>query len=171
MLRLIQAAVVLVVVLLCICASWHTVCAQHKIGSHIGVVMPVYDSGTASLPFGQVLGFPLGISIKPNSLFTYDLEIIPFASYPRIGQVSVPSFNFWIHPGIIYNAGAVNLGLRGAWEAVGVVGFTPLVNKGFTINTTTSLFAELMLPVRFGVDSRGRPTSVVGAALHVGIGF
>jgi hypothetical protein len=151
-------------------------CAQNTLGGHIGFVKPIVEfagGATNTLIDKAVIGFPMGVTIKPGGDFSYDLEIVPFAAYTSINRVgTVATYNLLIHPGVVYNAGFATLGLRGAWESSGVVGFTPLINKGlFALGDKATVFGELWLPVRFAANTDGSARTIVGIALHFGVGF
>jgi len=154
---------------------------QNTVGAHVGVLTPLAtfsQFGTSTIGADFVIGFPLGISIKPGGDYWYDLEIVPFVDYPRIpGRTqSTIATTLLVHPGLFHNAGAVALGLRGAVElgpGIGTssVGFTPLVNKSFPLTGTSTVFVELMLPVRFVKTPLGEDRTLIAIALHVGVGL
>jgi len=152
-----------------------------QVGAHVGVLAPLVtfsQFGTSTIGDDFVIGFPMGISIKPGGDFWYDLEIVPFVDYPRIpGRTqSTIATSLLLHPGLLYNAGAVALGLRGAIELGPVigsssVGFTPLVNKSFPLTSKSTVFVELMVPVRFVKTPLGEDRTLTAIALHVGVGL
>jgi hypothetical protein len=151
--------------------SFSATFAQNTLGGHFGVVSPiaVFSGGSTTLIGSTPLGFPTGISIKPGGDFIFDLELVPFVEFVRAGNVSRVNTDLLFHPGIVYTGagGGVGIGLRGAVELSGAVGFTALVNKGlFALGDNSKVFAELVLPVRFNGAN-----SLVAVALHIGVGF
>lgn len=146
---------------------------QNSVGGHIGFVQPIitFQDGDTTDGFDPyTIGFPVGITVRKSETFAYDLEIVPFitsgenAEGDSVGVVN----NLLIHPGLLWGIGdKLTFGNRLAFETgSGRYGISPLLNKGFLIGNT-KVFAELVLPVRFGNDQDVSLT----AALHFGVGF
>lgn len=51
------------------------------------------------------------------------------------------------------------------------MGFTPLVNRSFALNGNTSVFGELVVPIRFQIDPAGSHFTSMDLGVHAGIGF
>jgi hypothetical protein len=143
------------------------------VGGHIGVVSPlvVVSGSNASYIGSTPLGFPTGITVKPGGNFVFDFEFVPFVQVFPAGRGTqrVILADFLFHPGIIYTGagGGLGIGVRGAIEFSGSVGFTGIVNKSlFPVGDKGNVFAELVLPVRFTGER-----TILAVALHIGIGF
>ncbi|MDW3194547.1 MAG: hypothetical protein R8G66_19370 [Cytophagales bacterium] len=143
-----------------------------SIGGHVGIVHPLFtlsEGETSTIADQYTVGFPIGLTIKRKSNPSVDFEFVPFMTNGSID-------NLLIHPGVLFGLGAgFTFGTRLAYETgPETYGFTPLLNKGFTIGNNKSIFMELVLPVRFGsrsvLDSSDN-FSAYTIAFHVGIGF
>jgi hypothetical protein len=149
------------------------VAAQNDIGGHIGVVVPIVqvaDGETTDITDNFVIGYPMGITVKTQGP-AFDLEIVPFIDDDRVTNVL-------IHPGLLFGLqGGFTFGLRAAFETGGAYGFTPLLNKGFPIGRNTSMFMEIVLPIRFikeeseFIFEESDLQLAFAGAIHVGIGF
>ena len=137
------------------------------LGAHFGFVIPLVTVGdgepqTEGDDFG--IGFPMGITVKKEGPFAFDLEFVP-----SIQDRNEVSGNVTIHPGVLYDLGdGWTAGLRMAFVVPNNDwGFTPLINKKLCDLTEHShLFAEMPLPIRINQDS-----TTFGVAMHFGIGF
>lgn len=146
---------------------------QNTIGGHFGFVQPIItiQDGETSDGFDPyTIGFPIGVTIRKNEKFAFDIELVPFISSNKNTEgdnVSSVS-ELIIHPGLLWGIGnKLTFGNRIAYETKsGRYGITPLLNKGFLLGKT-NVFAEFVLPVRVGNDQELSLT----AALHFGIGF
>ncbi len=163
-----------ITLLLCITGlGINNVKSQNTLGGHIGFVQPIitFQSGETANGFSpHTIGFPMGITIRKNEKFAFDLEFVPFISSVKDGDGNSNSVvnELIIHPGLLWGIGdKLTFGNRLAYETQsGRYGITPLLNKGFTLGKT-NVFAEFVLPIRVG---NGQDISVT-AALHFGIGF
>ncbi|OEK08157.1 hypothetical protein A8C32_01465 [Flavivirga aquatica] len=143
--------------------------AQNSIGGHFGFVQPIItiQDGETSDGFDPyTIGFPIGITVRKNEKFAFDLEFVPFIGSNRDNYSSVNELI--IHPGLLWGIGnKLTFGNRIAFETKsGRYGITPLLNKGFLIGKT-NVFAEFVLPLRVGNNQEVSITT----ALHFGIGF
>lgn len=141
--------------------------AQNQLGGHFGVVQPLatFQDGDNPNHFDPyTIGFPMGITVRKNEKFAYDLEIVSFISFGD----NADAVNLLVHPGLLWGLGnSFTFGTRLGYEiGGGRYGFTPLLNKGFMLGEQP-VFAEFVLPVRTG---SGGGLSVT-AALHLGVGF
>lgn len=144
--------------------------AQDRVGGHFGAVIPLVtraDGTTTTVSDDFVIGFPTGITIRTSPRWAFDLELVPsIQNEPRHVDLTV-------HPGVIASiGGGFGAGLRMAFEVKRPSwGFTPLLNRGFPLGAGTSLFGELVVPVRFQIDPAGEGFTSVGLGIHAGIGF
>lgn len=159
--------------LLFITVSCNTSIAQNSIGGHFGFVQPIitFQDGDTTNGFDPyAIGFPIGVTVRKSEKFAYDVEIVPFISSSEnaAGENVSAVNNLLIHPGLLWGIGnKLTFGNRLAFETgSGRYGITPLLNRGFSIGKT-NVFAELVLPIRFGNDQEVSLTT----ALHFGIGF
>jgi hypothetical protein len=144
--------------------------AQDRIGGHFGVVIPLVtraNDSTTTVSDDFLIGFPTGITVGAGARVAFDLELVP------IIQNEPLHVDLTVHPGLIVGvADRMNAGLRMAFD-VGRPswGFTPLVNRGFPLNGNTSVFGELVVPIRFQIDPSGSHFTSVGLGIHTGISF
>lgn len=144
--------------------------AEDRVGGHFGVVFPLVtrvngENTTISDEFN--VGFPTGITIKPGGRVAFDLEVVPLIhSKTKVVDLT-------IHPGILYSlSGPWTAGLRAAFDVNSrSYGFTPLLNLGFPQSNGTTLFAELVLPVRFQQNDNNEGQTAVTVGLHFGWAF
>ncbi|KAA1246700.1 hypothetical protein [Aquimarina sp. RZ0] len=147
--------------------------AQNTIGGHFGIVQPIItfqDGGTFNGFDPYAIGFPIGVTVRKNEKFAFDVELVPFISSIKNSEgdnISAVS-ELLIHPGLLWGIGnKLTFGNRIAYETNSRrYGITPLLNRGFLLGKT-NVFAELVLPIRVGNDQDISFT----AALHFGIGF
>ncbi|MDH3649670.1 MAG: hypothetical protein OEQ53_08300 [Saprospiraceae bacterium] len=144
----------------------------NKIGGHFGVVQPLVNlqkgiiSSNFSTDSDYVIGFPMGVTVRKNSNFAFDLEIVPSITFIR-GEVNQENVNLLIHPGLLWGVGKnLTFGTRLAFELGddGRYGITPLLNLG---NIFPGGFAELVLPIR----AASKEPVVIGLGIHLGVGF
>lgn len=141
--------------------------AQNQLGGHFGIVQPLvtFQDGDNPNHFDPyTVGFPMGITVRKNEKFAYDLEFVALITFVEDND----AVNLLVHPGLLWGLGnSFTFGTRLAYEiGGGRYGFTPLLNRGFSLGKTP-VFAEFVLPVRTG---SGGGLSVT-AALHLGVGF
>jgi len=150
--------------LVLIAFSFTTLKAQNKVGSHFGVVhglVTFSGEGTGSIADGYSVGFPIGISIQHSDKCIFDLELVPLIDHNE--KVSLV-----IHPGVLLPLKCgLTTGLRLAFEPglSSNYGFTPLLNKGFKLECGSTIFIELVAPVRFAKE----PNITLG--IHLGVAF
>ncbi len=147
--------------------------AQSKVGGHFGFVQPIItiQDGETSDGFDPyTIGFPIGVTIRKNEKFAFDIELVPFISAIENTEGNTVSAvnELLIHPGLLWGMGnKLTFGNRLAYETKsGRYGFTPLLNRGFLLGKTNA-FIELVAPVRVGNDQEISFT----LALHIGVGF
>ncbi len=147
--------------------------AQNTVGGHFGAVQPIitFQDGESFDGFDpHSIGFPIGLTVRKNDKFAFDAEFVPFISTRKdASDESVSGVSeFIVHPGLLWGIGdKLTFGNRLAYELFsGRFGITPLINKGFTIGDT-NVFAEFVLPIRFGADQKMALT----AGIHLGVGF
>ena len=145
--------------------------AQNRVGGHFGAVFPlVSHAGGETTTIGDdfTVGFPMGITVKLDDRWAFDLELVPVIQ-------NDPLFvSLTVHPGIIRGLSkGYAAGVRLAFDANAASwGFTPLVNKSFPIGGhASSWFVEGVMPVRFQEDPDGGVQTSIGVAVHAGIGF
>jgi len=142
--------------------------AQNQIGGHFGVVQPIvtFQDGDTNDHFDpHTIGFPMGITVRKNEKFAFDLEFVPLITSSPTND----AINLLIHPGLLWGIGdKLTFGARAAYElgGAGRYGFAPLLNKGFLVGELP-VFAEFVLPVRMGSDAGLSVTT----AIHFGVGF
>ncbi len=140
--------------------------AQNQLGGHFGIVQPLvsFQENAPNHFDPYTIGFPMGITVRKNEKFAYDLEFVGFISFAENND----AVNLLVHPGLLWGLGnSFTFGTRLAYEiGGGRYGFSPLLNKGFAIGDQP-VFIEFVLPVRTG---SGGGLSVT-AALHLGVGF
>lgn len=166
--RCVLVRVAMVVIVLTI-PRWGA--AQNRVGGHFGAVFPlVSHAGGETTTIGDdfTVGFPMGITVKLDDRWAFDLELVPVIQ-------NDPLFvSLTVHPGIIRGLSkGYAAGVRLAFDANAASwGFTPLVNKSFPIEGhASSWFVEGVMPVRFQEDPDGGVQTSIGFAVHVGIGF
>lgn len=116
------------------------------------------------------MGFPIGIGKKISNTVTFDLEFVPFIS-PFFNTGKPYDSHLLFHPGVIFSLGHNwSFGTRLAFETgKNQFGFTPLINKSFPINSSTSAFLEVVTPIRYGPAKHSSFYGLLG--LHFGVGF
>lgn len=147
---------------------------QSKVGGHVGVVSPVIQFAAdevTTFADGLGLGFPMGLTLGVKPGVDFDLEVVPFIQNNEVSNVL-------LHPGVLMAiTNGYTFGLRAAFETGGAYGVTALLNKGKRISSDVTLFAELVVPMRFFREEAtfaGEETDVrkaIAGAIHVGIAF
>jgi hypothetical protein len=160
--------------LACLAVPVSRAAAQGRIGGHVGFVLPLVTHAggqTTNLGDNFTVGFPMGITVKGGGRLSFDMELVPSVqNSPR--QVSLT-----VHPGLVAGVGhGFAVGMRAAFDVnSSQVGFTPLVNKSWPIESKSNFFkayfVEADLPVRFNRPPGGPNTNPVTFALHFGVGF
>jgi hypothetical protein len=145
--------------------------AQDRLGGHFGAVFPLVTraSGeTTTIGDDFKVGFPMGITVKMNDLWAFDLELVPVIQ-------NDPLFvSLTVHPGIIRSLpNRMGAGVRMAFDVNEPSwGFTPLLNRSFPVHGHTyAYFLEGVVPIRFQQDPAGGNRTSVGLAVHAGVGF
>jgi hypothetical protein len=144
--------------------------AEDKVGAHFGVVFPLVtrvDGENTTISDEFNVGFPTGITIKPGGRVAFDLELVPLIhSHGK-------NVDLTVHPGVLYSLGGPwTAGLRAAFDVnARSYGFTPLLNLGFPQANGTTLFAELVLPVRFQQNAQDKGQTAVTVGVHFGWAF
>lgn len=145
--------------------------AQDRLGGHFGAVFPLVTraSGqTTTIGDDFKVGFPMGVTVKMNAEWAFDLELVPvIQNDPLLVSLTV-------HPGIIHSLpNAFAAGVRMAFDVNEPSwGFTPLLNRAFPVpGHTYSYFLEGVVPIRVQRDPSGGNRTSVGFAVHVGLGF
>lgn len=144
--------------------------AENKLGGHFGFVIPLVSrtgDNTTTVADDFVIGFPMGITVKKNEKVAFDLELVP------VIQNDPLKVNLTLHPGVIWSLpNRMGAGVRMAFDVKDSSwGFTPLINRSFPINGSSAFFTELVLPIRFQDDARGKHQNSVGFGIHLGVGF
>jgi hypothetical protein len=136
-----------------------------RLGGHFGFVFPLVTSDgsdTVTIDDDFVIGFPMGITVKKEGPWAFDLEFVPSINDHDVGLT--------VHPGVLY---AIDenwtAGLRMGFDIQqSSWGFTPLINrKLYDLTESSHLFIELPVPIRIEEDNSVNVT----VALHLGIGF
>ena len=145
--------------------------AQNKVGGHIGFVLPLVSRAngeTTTLSDDFTIGFPVGITVRKSETFAFDLELVP-------GVQNKPlHVGLTVHPGVVCGVGGGwGAGARLAFDVNEASwGFTPILNHGLLkVGSDSTLFGELVLPIRFREDGRRKSFTSVGFGVHIGVGF
>ena len=146
--------------------------AENRLGGHFGAVFPLVTRAhgdTTNIGDDFKVGFPMGITVKRDGKYAFDLELVPVLDSQEDGPIGVP---LTIHPGILRDlGGSWTGGLRMAFDIGGASwGFTPLLNRGFS-KGDHAYFVEFVVPIRFQDDASGEGSTAVGFGVHVGVGF
>lgn len=144
--------------------------AQDRVGGHFGLVIPLAtraNGTTTTISDDFVIGFPTGITLHRGDRLAFDLEFVP------VIQNEPLHIDLTLHPGVIVGvANRLSAGLRMAFELGRPSwGFTPLLNRSFALSGNTSVFGELVVPIRFQIDPAGSHFTSIGFGVHAGIGF
>jgi hypothetical protein len=144
--------------------------AQDRVGGHFGFVIPLWtraNDRTTTVADDFVIGFPTGITLHTTDRIAFDLELVPFVQNEPL------HVDLTVHPGVIVSlTRGFNAGLRMAFDVDRPSwGFTPLLNRRFALNGRTSIFGELVVPIRFQIDPAGSHFTSIGLGIHAGVGF
>jgi hypothetical protein len=149
-----------------------TASAQNRVGGHMGFVLPLVthaDGHTTNISDDFVIGFPVGITVRKSDDFAFDLELVPSI------QNNPLHVDLTVHPGFIGSfANGWNAGLRMAFDVNQPSwGFTPLVNHALVklSDYDATVFAELVVPIRFQSRGPGDTSTAIGLGVHIGVGF
>jgi hypothetical protein len=148
------------------------------VGGHVGVAVPLVtitsdDITTVSDQF--TLAVPIGIGFKLSEKASIDFETV-------VGNPISPrgTTGLTVDPGIVYDMGALVLGLRLAWkvQADTNVGVIPLIHKGIAdIGGGANWFVEAAFPsfINVGPDpantGEDKTTFELNVVFHTGVGF
>jgi len=140
-----------------------------RVGAHVGFVVPLVvrsNGATTTVADDFVFGLPVGFGVAHFGRFTFDVEAVTSV------QNKPSDIGLELHPGIVMGIKpGLAAGLRAAVDVEGGAwGFTPLVNHTLYEAKSHSLFAELVVPVRF-VDAKPGHRTSVALGVHVGVGF
>jgi hypothetical protein len=140
-----------------------------RVGGHVGFVVPLVvrsNGETTTVADDFVFGLPAGFAVAHFGRFVLDIEAVTSV------QNKPSDIGLELHPGIVMGIKpGLAAGLRAALDVEGHSwGFTPLLNHTLYVAKSHTLFAELVVPVRFADSVNGRQTSVA-VGLHVGVGF
>ncbi len=125
-----------------------------KIAGYAGIVHPIatFSSAGTDLNFDghYVVGLPTGINIWKSKKAGFSFEVVP---YIKVENGSSKMSNLLVHPGVLLFLGdGFTFAGRLAFETSGRYGVTPVLNKIILKNKTSSFFAAVPVPVRFGND-------------------
>jgi hypothetical protein len=140
-----------------------------KIAGYVGIVHPIATFTSAGTDFNfdghYVVGMPLGINLWKSKSIGFSFEVVP---YIRAENGTSKMSNLLIHPGVLVSLGnGYTFAGRLAFETSGRYGFTPVLNKVIIKNKSSSFFAAVPVPFRFGND---RPFSAT-VAFQFGLAF
>jgi hypothetical protein len=144
--------------------------AQDTLGGHIGFVLPLVtraNGTTTSISDDFVIGFPTGVTVRKSPTFAFDLELVP------VIQNDPLHIDLTVHPGAVWGVGnGWGAGARLAFDVNHASwGFTPILNHGLLkVGTGSTLFGEIVVPIRFQDNGSGMFTSI-GLGVHIGVGF
>lgn len=140
-----------------------------KITGYVGILHPIvtFSSAGTESNFDQhyVVGMPVGINIWKSQKIGFSAEFVPTV---RAENGTSKMANFTFHPGVLVALGnGFTFAGRAAFETSGRYGLTPVINKTVIKGKSSSMFAAIPLPLRFGND---KPTSF-GIGFQFGIAF
>ncbi|GAA4916409.1 hypothetical protein [Mucilaginibacter defluvii] len=140
-----------------------------RIAGYVGLLHPIvtFSSAGTDTNFGDhyVVGMPTGINIWKSAKIGFSAEFVPTI---RAENGTSKMANFMFHPGVLVALGkGWTFAGRAAFETSGRYGLTPVLNKTVIKGKSSSMFAALPLPLRFGND---RPTTFT-IGFQVGLAF
>lgn len=140
-----------------------------KIAGYVGILHPIvtFSSGSTDFNFDNhyAVGMPTGINIWKSAKIGFSAEFVPTI---KVENGTSKMSNFMFHPGVLFALSkGWTLAGRAAFETSGRYGITPVLNKAIIKGKSSSMFAALPLPLRFGND---RPTTF-GIGFQFGIAF
>jgi hypothetical protein len=145
--------------------------AQNTLGGHFGVLFPLVTHGndtTTDISEDFTIGFPMGITVRKSPTFAFDLEFVPSIQNEPL------NVDLTVHPGVVWGLGdGWGAGIRMAFDVNKASwGFTPILNYGLlAVEGGGTIFAEVVVPIRFQEDSFGDGFTSIGLGVHVGVGF
>lgn len=128
------------------------------LGGHLGLGVPIVTVGTPGTSvigrdFG-VTGITAGINVALTPKWSIDFEFIVLGDFKpsTIPGPATSTTVVVIDPGVVYNAGFLFAGVRGAMRvpsplAGAEFGLIPIIGKAFKINDYVAYYIELDLPV------------------------
>ncbi|MES3018780.1 MAG: hypothetical protein V4721_13420 [Bacteroidota bacterium] len=125
-----------------------------KMNGYVGIVHPIatFSSTGTDLNFDghYVVGLPMGLNLWKSKKVGFSFEVVP---YVRAENGSSKMSNLLIHPGVLVSLGnGFTFAGRLAFETSGRYGVTPVLNKVIIKNKSSSFFAAVPIPFRFGND-------------------
>ena len=143
--------------------------AYPKTLGYISIVHPLVtfdESGTTTnFTDSYTVGFPVGIHILKSDKFGFSLEIVPLI---KSSSSSDKVSNVLIHPGVMFRLPkSWTIYTRMAFETSGRYGITPSISKMLYKGKSSSVFASMPFPLRFG---NNKPVSV-GVSFQFGLTF
>jgi hypothetical protein len=145
--------------------------AQNRVGGHFGALFPLVthaNGRTTTISDDFVVGFPMGITVRKSEDFAFDLELVP------VIQNDPLHVDLTVHPGFVVGlSGGWGAGLRLAFDVNKPSwGFTPILNHGLLkVGRDSTLFGELVLPIRFQSSGPNNTFTSIGFGMHVGVAF
>ena len=148
------------------------------VGGHLGIALPLVTFArdeTSTIADQLTLAFPIGIGFKLSEKAAIDFETVVSNPISPRGTTALT-----VDPGIVYDTGAVVVGLRLAWkiQADTNLGLIPLVHKGIAdVGGGASWFVEAAFPTFVGVGpdpantGADRTTFEFNVVVHTGISF
>jgi hypothetical protein len=140
-----------------------------KMNGYVGIVHPIATFSSAGTDFNfdghYVVGLPIGLNLWKSKKVGFSVEVVP---YVRAENGTSKMSNLLIHPGILVSLGdGFTFAGRLAFETSGRYGVTPVLNKVIIKNKSSSFFAAVPVPFRFGND---KPFSTT-VAFQFGLAF
>lgn len=140
-----------------------------KVAGYVGILHPIvtFSSTGPETNFKNyyAVGFPVGINIWKSAKIGFSAEFVPTI---RADANTSKMANFTFHPGVLVALGkGWTFAGRAAFETSGRYGLTPVLNKTVIKGKSSSMFAAVPLPLRFGND---KPDSF-GIGFQFGIAF
>lgn len=129
-----------------------------KITGYVGILHPLitFSSAGTETNFSHhyVVGMPTGINLWKSGRVGFSAEFVPFIRAENgVSKMS----NFLFHPGVLVALGkGYTFAGRAAFETSGRYGLTPVLSKTVIKNKSSSFFAAIPMPLRFG---NNRPTT------------
>jgi len=153
--------------------------ASAGIGGHVGVATTLVtfsSDKTTTIGDQFTLAHPIGIGFKLTDKLAIDFETVVGNPISPKGTTSLT-----VDPGVVYDIGAVVIGLRVAWgiSANTNFGLIPLVHKGVAdLGHGATWFVEAAFPTVISAGTSGtgaaaedKTTFAFNVVFHTGIGF
>jgi hypothetical protein len=128
------------------------------LGAHLGLGVPIVTVGTPGTSvigrdFG-VTGITAGINVGLTPKWSIDFEFIVLGDF-KPSDIPGPARSTTVivlDPGVVYNAGFLFVGIRGAMRVPSPLGgaefgLIPIIGKAFKINEYVAYYIELDLPI------------------------